>query len=133
MAGKFNLTATGADFTFNSVAITCLQNVTISGSAPNTEVECSGTTSVENVVGLPRYTWSISSALETDDVTIVNGVKPAESGAMTFNTSSTAGDIVVTSTNGTVNNWSITDPINGFAQLTADGTLDDCTVAAHGA
>jgi hypothetical protein len=128
---KFNLTATGADFTFNSVEITCLQNVQISGTAPNTEVECSGSTSVTNVVGLPRYAWSISSALETDDVSIVNAVKPAENGAVTFNTTSTAGDIVITSTNGTVNSWNVTDPVNGFAQLTADGTLDDCTVAAH--
>lgn len=122
---------TGASFTFNSVAITCLQNVTIAGTAPNTEVECSGTTSVENVAGLPRYTWSIQSALETDDVSIVNGLKPAQAGAVTFNSSSTTGDIVVTSTNGTVNTWNISDPINGFATLSADGTLDDCTVAGH--
>lgn len=127
---KFNLTMTGASFTFNSVAITCLQNVTVSGTAPNTEVECSGATSVENVLGLPRYAWSISSAIETDDVTIVAGIMPGEQGAMTFNASSTAGDLKITATNGGVTDWNVTVPVNGFAQLTAGGTLDDCTPAA---
>lgn len=128
---KFNLSGTGVSLTFNSVGLTCLQTVTVSGTAPNTEIECSGATSVENVAGLPRYSMSGSGALETDDTALVNAIFPGENGAITFYpASTTAADILVTSSNGIVTDFSMTTPVNGFSQYSFTLVLDDLTIAA---
>lgn len=128
---KFNLTATAASLTFNSIPLTCLQTVTVGGTAPNTEVECSGTASVENVAGLPRYSMSFSGALETDDDTLVDGILPGESGSVTFNPAGTTATYIrVTSSNGIITDFSMTVPVNGFAQYSGTLVLDDLTIAA---
>lgn len=129
---KFNLTATGASLVFASTTLTCLQSVEISGSAPSTEIECSGATSVEYVTGTPRFSMTFNGALETDDVALLNAIQPNDAGAMAFDPAGvTAGDIDISSTNGTITDFSSSYPVNGFAAYSGTIVLDDMTIAAN--
>lgn len=129
---KFNLTSTGAALTFGGVGLTCLQTVTVGGTSPNTEIECSGTTAVENVTGLPRYNLSGSGALETTGVALLNAINPGDTGALVFDPAgTTGGDFAITATAGVCTDFSMTVPVNGFAQYSFTLVLDDLTVGAH--
>jgi hypothetical protein len=131
---KFNLAATGAALTFAGTALTCLQTVTVGGTAPNTEVECSGTAAVENVVGLPRFTMSLTGALETTGNALLNLIQPGDTGAITFDPAGTASTTLdISSTAATVTDFSATFPVNGFSQYSATFVLDDLTIAANSA
>ena len=129
----FNLgTASTTAMTFNSITLTCLQTIDVSGTAPVTEVECAGATSVSKLVGIPRYTMSVTGALATDDNTLADGLLPAETGAITMDPAGTSSlTIDISSTNATVSDWSLSFPVNGFASYSATFQLDDITVAAN--
>lgn len=134
MAGSyFNLTTTSTTaMTFGGTALTCLQSITVSGTAPNTEVECGGATAVTNVVGLPRYTMSVTGALGDEDDPLVNAVLPATAGAITCDAAGTATDTIdFSSTNASVTNLQVSIPVNGFSTYQVDFVLDNLTTGAN--
>ena len=130
---KFNL-ASSANFslTFGGNALTCIQTVDISDTAPVTEIECAGASSVEQIVGITRVTMTISGALEDDDNTLLGYLDPGDTGAITFDPAGTGtGTLDISSTNATVTDRSISLPVNGFAQWNATLALDDITIGAN--
>lgn len=129
---KFNLKNTGASLSFGGTSLTCLQSVEISGTAPTTEVECSGASSVEYVTGLPRFTMTFTGAVEDDDVTLLNAIQPNDAGAVAFDPAGTAtGTIDISSTNGTISDFGLSTPVNGFSSYSGTIVLDDLTIAAN--
>lgn len=130
----FNLKNTGASLSFNSVNLTCLQSVEVTGSAPSTEIECSGSSAVTYITGVPRYQISFTGALDEDDVTLLNGIDINESGAVALNPAGTgAGTIDIASTNGTISDLSVSLPISGFSTYSGTILCDDLTFSANGA
>jgi hypothetical protein len=125
---KFNLKELGAGLSFGGTALTCLQSVELTGTAPSTEVECSGSTTVEYVTGLPRYSMTATGALETDDEPLIEAVQPNDNGAIAFDPAGTAtGTIDISSTSATVTDFSMSTPVNGFASYSVSWVLDDIT------
>lgn len=130
MGSLFNIKNTNFTLTVGGNALTCVQNVDVSESAPVTEVECAGSSSVTYVSGIPRVTFSFSGALEDDDVTLMNNVRANDAGALVLRPAgNTVGDIAITSTNAIVTDIQFTFPVNGFSAYSGSGVMDDLTIA----
>lgn len=129
----FNLgTSTSTAMTFNSVNLTCLQTIEVSGTAPVTEIECAGSTSVTNIVGIPRYTMTVTGAWDSAGNALATSLKPGETGAITCDPAGTTAPAVdISSTNATVSDFSLSMPVNGFSTYSATFQLDDLTIGAN--
>jgi hypothetical protein len=131
MGDLFNIKNANFTMTIGGNALTCVQSVNVSESAPVTEVECAGASSVTYVTGLPRVTFSFSGALADDDITLMNNVRANDSGAMVLRPAgTTAGDIGITSTNAFITDIAFDFPVNGFSSYSGSGVMDDLTIAA---
>lgn len=129
---KFNIKNANFTLSIGGNALTCIQQVDVSGSAPQTEIECAGASAVEYVTGLPRFTLTFSGALETDDVTLLGYVNVNDAGALILKPAgTTAGDLSITSTNATVSDIQYSFPVNGFSTYSGTMVLDDLAVAAN--
>ncbi len=129
----FSLTTTATTaMTFNGTALTCLQSITVAATAPNTEIECGGATSVTNIVGLPRYSMTVVGALDNEDDPLLNVILPGQSGAVTCDAAGTATDTIdISSTNATVTSAPVSIPVNGFSTYSVTLVLDDITYGAN--
>ena len=134
MAGSyFSLTTTATTAaTINSVALTCIQSITIGATAPNTEIECGGATSVTNIVGLPRYSITITGALGDEDDPLLTSLIPGTAGALTCDPAGTATNTIdISSTNVTVTAAPVSIPVNGFSTYSITAVMDDITYGAN--
>lgn len=129
----FNLSTNAtAALTLGGNSLTCLQSVEVTGSAPNTEVECSGSTSVTNIPGVPRYSMTATGALDDEDDPLLNNIAIGTAGAVAFDPAGTATDTMdISSTNGTVTDFSASFPVNGFSSYSVTIVLDDLTIGAN--
>lgn len=128
----FNLTAANAAMTFAGVTLTCLQSIEVSRSAPQTEIECSGSSAVTFITGTPRYTITVTGALDEDDVTLLGAIDPGDNGAITMDPAGTAtGTIDIASSSATVTDAPISMPVNGFSTYSATFACDDLTISAN--
>ncbi len=128
----FNLTATGSALTFAGTTLTCLQTVQFTGNAEIQEISCNGTTTKTKITGATSYVLTLTGALDEDDVTLLNAINPGDAGAVAADLAgTTTGTIDISSTNGTVSDWTVDAPVNGFATYSATIQLDDLTVAAN--
>lgn len=129
----FNLKNTGASLVFASTTITCMQTVDITGNAPVTEVECSGSSSVTYVTGVPRYTMTVTGALDDeDDSPLLAGLALNTNGTVAFDPAGTATDTIdISSMSATVSDYSIGFPVSGFSTYSFTLVLDDITIGAN--
>lgn len=118
-------------FSLNGNDLTCLQTVSTSEALDVLVIECAGATSKEKVMGLSDITCTLTIALETNDVTMLGYIAPNASGAVVWNMNgATTGDISITSTNATVSDRTISNPVNGFATAAVTIQFDDITIGA---
>lgn len=129
----FNLASeTTTAMTFGGTSLTCLQSIELTATAPPTEIECGGATSVNYVVGIPRYSMTVTGALDDEDDPLLNAVLPNTAGAITCDPAgTTATHIDISSTNATVSDLSSSFPVNGFASYSITFLLDDITIGAN--
>lgn len=120
--------------TIGGNAITCLQSVDTDESIDVYQVACAAATDKENVAGLKSSRMSVTLALETDDVTVLNYFEPGDTGAVVFRpTGANAGDINIAATASIVSNRRTSTPVEGIGVASFDVALDDLTISAQGA
>ena len=121
-------------FTLGGNSLSCLTSAETSSSIDTFMSMCAGQTSKATITGLSEHTMSVSGELETDDVTALGNFAVGTSGAVNFQPNgTTAGDIAITSTNGTVVSRNESFSSSGLATVTVQINLDDMTVAANSA
>lgn len=130
---KFNLGSESTfAMTFAGTSLTCIQSIDISRTAPVTEIECAGATSTEQIVGIPRYTITVTGALNDDDNALLGAIDPGDAGAIACDPAgTTAGHLDISSTNATVTDAPVSLPINGFSTYGATFACDDLTIGAN--
>ncbi len=130
---KFNLGSESTfSMTFGGTALTCIQTIEFSSTAPVQEIECAGATAVEQIVGITRHTVTVTGALEDDDNTLLGIVDPGDTGALACDPAgTTTGHLDFSSTNGTVTDRSVSLPVNGFSTYSVTIALDDLTIGAN--
>ena len=125
------MTGKNQTFSLGANALTCIQTVSTSESLDVLVIECAGAGAKEKIMGLADVTCTLTIALETDDVTMLGYIDPDTSGAVIWNLNgATSGDITITSTNATVSDRSISNPVNGFATAAVTIQFDDITIGA---
>lgn len=125
---------TGADMTLTigGNALTCLQSVETDERIDVYQVACAAATDKENVAGLKSSRMSVTFALETDDVTVLNYVEPGDTGAIVFKPNGAVmGSIQIDATASIVSGRRISSPVEGFVFCTAEIECDDLAVTAH--
>lgn len=129
----FNLSTNAtAALSFGGNSLTCLQSVEVTGSAPNTEIECSGSTSVTNIPGVPRYSLTATGALDDEDDPLLGNIDVGTTGAIAFDPAgTTVTHMDISSTNGTVTDFSASFPVNGFSSYSVTIALDDLTIGSN--
>ncbi|MCP5018917.1 MAG: hypothetical protein GY938_27115 [Ketobacter sp.] len=109
-----------------------MQSIELSSTAPTTEIECSGSTSVSYITGLPRHTMTVTGALDEDDTVLIAAIQVNDAGAIACDPAGiVAGTIDISSTNATVSDVSYSMPINGFSSYNVTFVLDDLTIGAN--
>jgi len=111
--------------------ISCLQDVSWSSSIDKVLVSCAGTATKEAIFGSKEYTMTVTQALESDDTTQLGYTDLGDASTLTYNVTGTAADIVITSTNVTIESRNLSNAINGFFTNTFTVSMDDFTIAAH--
>jgi hypothetical protein len=125
---------TGADMTLTigGNAITCLQSVETDERLDVYQVSCAGGTNKENVGGLKSSRMSITFAVETDDVTVLNYVEPGDTGAVVFKPhGAVMGDIQIDATASIVSGRRLSSPVEGIVIASAEIELDSLAITAH--
>ena len=130
---KFRLNSASV-FTLGGNALSCLTSADVSESIDTLMSECVGQTYKATIVGLKTATKTVSGELENDDVAELGYFDPGDNGAIVFQPNgTTAGDIKITSTKGTVVSRDISTAGGSLTAVSITINLDDVTIAANSA